>query len=132
MKKKERPKYFTTFFAGKTQLFSLEAGSFIMKLDKSLFNEKSSRKMVGLAWYSILGWGPFGFLWNFDSFCLLSSSGLASFSAKLCLNLKGLLPVVHWYLFSTALQVYRSPSGIFLQNFLIKFMWFIYRKTSHD
>ena len=56
-------KWLVDFNAGKTQLVSFERsnnnGSIDVKMDGSVFDEKSSFKMLGLAFSSKLDWGSF-------------------------------------------------------------------------
>ena len=54
-------KWLVDFNAGKTQLFSFDqsndTGAIDLKMDKSVLEEKSSFKMVGLTFSSKLEWG---------------------------------------------------------------------------
>ena len=92
-------KWLVDFIAGKTQQVSFDqsnnTGAIDMKMDGSVFEKKSSFKMLGLTFFSKLDWGPY----------IISTAKSASKKiGTLVCSMKFLSPEVALYLYKSTIQ----------------------------
>ena len=92
-------KWLVDFNAGKTQLVSFHRsnnnGSIDMKIDGSVFEVKSSFKMLGLTFSSKLDWGSY--------IIFIAKTGSKRIGALIC-SMKFLSPEVSLYLYKSTIR----------------------------
>ena len=92
-------KWLVDFIAGKTQLVSFDwfnnNGSIDVKMDRSVLEEKSSFKMLGLNFSSKLDWGSY--------IISIAKSASKKIGALIC-SMKFLSPEVALYLYKSAIR----------------------------